>query len=536
MAIAKLDFNRGQVVNPLSALGDDLTKSGQIFRQQELDKANLERQANADRRAQEMLNMEKQKYADQLASREAANKYYSQLTGALAPGNIGVQDQATLGTQIAGLGQQAQAAYEQGNKAAGDQLVAQQQSVLSGQLPGMQQAYQTSPQAKIDLLGSINAPSNIDVRDRLGILKDTTAPLDKQLADQAAYAAKIEEVKIRAQERHADKVFQYTIQKAIADQARQTQIDLAKANQANQLKMKELEIGARDYKTDNYTDSEGKVWALTPKEVNARTAAGETFQLTPHGSSGGNGGGSSSKKGTVDKETGVYVSGTGLHVPPSFDAIFTGKGDAVASGDYGDKIVAMNKNYLDPVQNAINRIDVGTGLTGDRALNEENVDRYIAPMELANGVVLPMSTAVKINEMRGLQLVTDSKGKVKWGGTGKDLTEQDLTDLGFKNMNGIIVPADKKVAAKVVENVRKYVPMSERKDESDVISRQLSATNPTTTISPNPVAVKNSTTAPSPYDVNKEDIDNLNLYLQQRGANNPNTSNLLRLLQGNPSR
>ena len=60
MAIAKLDFNRGQVVNPLSALGDDLTKSGQIFRQQELDKANLERQANADKRAQEMLNMEKQ--------------------------------------------------------------------------------------------------------------------------------------------------------------------------------------------------------------------------------------------------------------------------------------------------------------------------------------------------------------------------------------------------------------------------------------------------------------------------------------------
>ena len=181
MAIAKLDFNRGQVVNPLSAFGDDLTKSGQIFRQQELDKANLERQANADRRAQEMLSMEKQKYADQLASREAANKYYSQLTGALAPGNIGVQDQATLGTQIAGLGQQAQTAYEQGNKAIGDQLVAQQQSLVSGQLPGMQQAYQTSPQAKVDLLNTLTAPTNMDVRDRLGILKDVTAPMDKAI-------------------------------------------------------------------------------------------------------------------------------------------------------------------------------------------------------------------------------------------------------------------------------------------------------------------------------------------------------------------
>lgn len=181
MAIAKLDFNRGQVVNPLSALGDDLTKSGQIFRQQESDKANLERQANADRRAQEMLNMEKQKYADQLASREAANKYYSQLTGALAPGNIGVQDQATLGTQIAGLGQQAQTAYEQGNKTAGDQLVAQQQSLIGGQLPGMQQAYQKSPQAKIDLLGTLTAPTNMDVRDRVDIFKDVTAPMDKAI-------------------------------------------------------------------------------------------------------------------------------------------------------------------------------------------------------------------------------------------------------------------------------------------------------------------------------------------------------------------
>ena len=181
MAIAKLDFNRGQVVNPLSAFGDDLTKSGQIFRQQELDRANLERQANADRRAQEILNMEKQKYADQLASREAANKYYSQLTGALAPENIGVQDQATLGTQIAGLGQQAQTAYEQGNKAVGDQLVAQQQSLIGGQLPGMQQAYQKSPQAKIDLLGTLTAPTNMDVRDRVGIFRDVTAPMDKAI-------------------------------------------------------------------------------------------------------------------------------------------------------------------------------------------------------------------------------------------------------------------------------------------------------------------------------------------------------------------
>ena len=65
MAIAKQDFNRGQVVNPLSTFGDDLQKFGVNLRQQELDRLAAERQASADRRAQEQLDMQKQQYADQ---------------------------------------------------------------------------------------------------------------------------------------------------------------------------------------------------------------------------------------------------------------------------------------------------------------------------------------------------------------------------------------------------------------------------------------------------------------------------------------
>ena len=161
----------------ISSIGD----LGTTLVNQERQAEALKLQQAAEDRASQQFGMEKQKYQDQLNARTAANQYYNQLTSALAPGTVGVADQNTLGTQLAGLGQQAQAAYDKGDKALGDQLVAQQQSVLSGQLPGMQQAYQKSPQAKVDLLNTLTAPTSMDVRDRLGILKDVTAPMDKAI-------------------------------------------------------------------------------------------------------------------------------------------------------------------------------------------------------------------------------------------------------------------------------------------------------------------------------------------------------------------
>lgn len=161
----------------ISSIGD----LGTTLVNQERQAEALKLQQAAEDRASQQFGMEKQKYQDQLNARTAANQYYNQLTSALSPGTVGVADQNTLGTQLAGLGQQAQAAYDKGDKVLGDQLVAQQQSVLSGQLPGMQQAYQKSPQAKVDLLNTLTAPTSMDVRDRLGIFKDVTAPMDKAI-------------------------------------------------------------------------------------------------------------------------------------------------------------------------------------------------------------------------------------------------------------------------------------------------------------------------------------------------------------------
>lgn len=78
MAISKLDFDRGrgQVVNPLDSIGDDLLKFGSSLHQQEKDRLAALRQADADRRAQEQLDMQKQQYADQ-KEKEAAMQAFA---------------------------------------------------------------------------------------------------------------------------------------------------------------------------------------------------------------------------------------------------------------------------------------------------------------------------------------------------------------------------------------------------------------------------------------------------------------------------
>lgn len=76
MAISKLDFARGQVVNPLDSIGDDLLKFGSSLHQQEKDRLDTIRQVNADKRAQEQLDMQKQQYADQ-KEKEAAMQAFA---------------------------------------------------------------------------------------------------------------------------------------------------------------------------------------------------------------------------------------------------------------------------------------------------------------------------------------------------------------------------------------------------------------------------------------------------------------------------
>ena len=93
MAISKLDFDRGrgQVVNPLDSIGDDLLKFGSSLHQQEKDRLETIRQVNADKRAQEQLDMQKQQYTDQKEKEAAMQAFYSE-DAACSPWKEGSDD------------------------------------------------------------------------------------------------------------------------------------------------------------------------------------------------------------------------------------------------------------------------------------------------------------------------------------------------------------------------------------------------------------------------------------------------------------
>ena len=73
MAIAKLDFARGQVVNPLDSIGDDLLKFGSSLHQQEKDRLAAERQ-------NELLAMQKQEHQMKVDEVNNTKKYYELLS------------------------------------------------------------------------------------------------------------------------------------------------------------------------------------------------------------------------------------------------------------------------------------------------------------------------------------------------------------------------------------------------------------------------------------------------------------------------
>lgn len=73
MAIAKLDFARGQVVNPLDSIGDDLLKFGSSLHQQEKDRLAAEKQ-------NELLAMQKQEHQMKLDEVNNTKRYYELLS------------------------------------------------------------------------------------------------------------------------------------------------------------------------------------------------------------------------------------------------------------------------------------------------------------------------------------------------------------------------------------------------------------------------------------------------------------------------
>ena len=130
MAISKLDFARGQVVNPLDSIGDDLLKFGSSLHQQERDRLAAIRQ-------DELLNMQRAEHqmkvdavAQAAKEKEAANKYADVLNAAVSGNVVGMQDQKALGERIALLGSQAEAAGKAGDVATQNKLIAEQNKYI----------------------------------------------------------------------------------------------------------------------------------------------------------------------------------------------------------------------------------------------------------------------------------------------------------------------------------------------------------------------------------------------------------------------
>lgn len=171
MAIQKLDFARGQVVNPLDGIGDDLLKYGDSLRQQEKDRLEAIRQANADKRAQEQLDLQKQQYADQQAAKAAGSKYMADLGRVLESGVVSQADQAKL------------AAISQ-NQAISPEERARQ---IDAMLPKMSDAYQRDTAGQLKMLQGVQASPMLDTRDKVALLGALADPLEKRLDRDTKY-------------------------------------------------------------------------------------------------------------------------------------------------------------------------------------------------------------------------------------------------------------------------------------------------------------------------------------------------------------
>ena len=171
MAISKLDFARGQVVNPLDGIGDDLLKYSDSLKQQEQNKI-----ANA--RAQEQLDLQKQQYADQQAAKAAGSKYMADLGRVLESGVVSQADQAKL------------AAISQ-NQAISPEERARQ---IDAMLPKMSDAYQKDTAGQLKALQGVQASPLLDTRDKVALLSSLANPLEKRIESDATHGYRMAEL------------------------------------------------------------------------------------------------------------------------------------------------------------------------------------------------------------------------------------------------------------------------------------------------------------------------------------------------------
>ena len=442
MAISKLDFARGHVVNPLDSIGDDLLKFGSSLNQQEKDRLAAERQ-------NELLAMQKQEHqmkADAVAQaakeKQAANTY-ADVLGAATSGNVvGLADQKLLGDKVGALGNQAAAAYAGGDKVLGDKLVAEQESYINSVLPKMTKAYEASPEAQLQVLRGTNplgGTADLAPQTRLALLKEAEAPIEKMQATNAAYAAKLEEAKVRAAERAHDKSL-----------AAQQAMILAKFNADNRMEIAKMQQAGKTNKDPNdamtiLATVNGEEILMSPNKIEeargkgAKITAMRKVGTDPDGESGGGSGGSGGGgKASTKYENGVLSVG-GVLIPDQdaslFGAHIAGRGDTRTTARTVENLLGLGYKAKN-VQEALDK----QSLDMDNKLSVDNVDNVLPPMQLEDGTVLPASTALSIQEKLGKDLIVDSKGKLAFSGAKRSLTKDDLKELGFAERSGVVLP------------------------------------------------------------------------------------------------
>lgn len=446
MAISKLDFARGQVVNPLDSIGDDLLKFGSSLHQQEKDRLAAERQ-------NELLAMQKQEYqmkADAVAQaakeKQAANAYADALGAATSGNVIGLADQKLLGDKVGALGNQAAAAYAGGDKVLGDKLVAEQESYINSVLPKMTKAYEASPEAQLQVLRGTNplgGTADLAPQTRLALLKEAEAPIEKMQATNAAHAAKLEEAKIRAAERAHDKSL-----------AAQQAMILAKFNADNRMEFAKMQQADKTNKGTNKDTNDamtilatinGEEILMSPYMIEeargkgAKITAMRKVGTDPDGESGGGSGGSGGGgKASTKYENGVLSVG-GVLIPDQDFSLFGmhifGRGDTRTTARTVENLLGLGYTAKN-VQEALAK----QSLDMDNKLSVKNVDGVLLPMQLEDGTVLPASTALSIQEKLGKDLIVDSKGKLAFSGAKRSLTKDDLKELGFAERSGVVLP------------------------------------------------------------------------------------------------
>ena len=433
-------FNGGAVampemINPFKNLSNLL-----LAEQKQADDAAYKNEMLGMQRADQQMKLEA--VAQAAKEKEAANKY-ADVLGAATSGNvIGVPDQKILGEQVAAMGEKAQAAYASGNKGLGDEITAQQESYINSVLPKMTKAYEASPEAQLQVLRGTNplgGTGDLAPQTRLALLKEAEAPIEKIQATNAAHAAKLEEAKIRAAERAHDKAL-----------AAQQAMILAKFNADNRMEIAKMQQEGKVTKDPNdamtiLATVNGEEILMSPNQVEktrnsgAKITAMRVIGTDPDGESGGgNGGSGGGNKASTKYENGVLSIG-GVRIPDQDATLFgmhiAGRGDTRTTAKTVEGLLGLGYKAKN-VQEALDK----QSLDMDNKLDVSNVDSVLPPMQLADGTVMPASTALVIQEKLGKDLIVDSKGKLAFSGAKRSLTKDDLKELGFAERGGVVLP------------------------------------------------------------------------------------------------